>query len=107
MWHDGEARILGSELATWSVSSVPGSASASAHPTAIAAPVITPVSAAGAGAAIATGGVPAASFASGATALTTPGTARRYEIVSSNFRLASKKLDGYDAWANQVWLAFG
>jgi hypothetical protein len=27
---------------------------------------------------------------------------RRYEILSSNFRLASKKLDGYDAWASQV-----
>jgi hypothetical protein len=27
---------------------------------------------------------------------------RRYEIVSSNFRLASKKIDGYDAWASQV-----
>lgn len=31
-----------------------------------------------------------------------PVSGRRYEIESSNFRLATRELDGYDAWASQV-----
>jgi hypothetical protein len=97
VWHDGEARILGSELASWSVSSLPGAAS-------------TGVVGAGAAATASSSATSASAPTASAAAPPAPPSAppaphvsqRRFEIESSNFRLASVELDGYNAWASQV-----
>ena len=87
---------MGSELST------PGTVSAVS--TGLAAPEggLSPASTSSTGIHVdAASEAPTASLGESTTAVQV-GTARRYEIVSSNFRLASRALDGYDAWANQV-----
>lgn len=82
VWHDGDARILGSETLSAMRLAPPGK-------TADAPPVFTAVSALGAA------GDPDASV------VTPPGkAARRYVIESSNFRLADNERDGYPAWVS-------
>jgi len=87
VWHEGEARILGSELVSATPLPPPGSVAtlaAAAPSPASSAPV--------AGRAKTTGGKKESEETS---------VARRYVIESANFRLASRELDGYSAWSNQ------
>jgi hypothetical protein len=94
VWHDGNARILGSELVPVTLLGPPGSVASfqrgeerdggSAVPIAASSGTSTMVS--------------AKYDDSGEIR---PVAGRRYEVQSTNFRLAAKELDGYDAWAYQ------
>lgn len=86
MWHDGNARILGSELVSVTLLGPPSSVPSFSRGTE-GEPVPT--------------GSSAVSMYDDSLEIR-PVSGRRYEIESANFRLANKETDGYDAWASQV-----
>jgi hypothetical protein len=96
VWHEGEARILGSEIVM---------ATPLPHPGAV---TTTPATASGAPSSVTAPPV-ASSSSSSLTAFgkkkgdqkEQESSARRYVIESTNFRLASVAVDGYSAWSNQ------
>lgn len=95
VWHEGEARILGSELVSATPLPVSGHTSSSASATATASTIT----------AVAAPPAPSSAAKSGKAGAKGPDAentvARRYVIESPNFRLASVPLDGYSAWSNQ------